>query len=156
MTAAGASHFEEVLTDEISEIQASRKRRLPDIEFPQSSSPDPYTQAHEAQLFGVAFSGGGIRSATFALGVIQSMSDARMLPFLDYLSTVSGGGYIGAMWGRLVATYGLQAAQQLVVDSGAPVLHWLRRNGRYLNPAGSRDTGIAVATYLRSWLAIHI
>lgn len=39
--------------------------------------------------------------------------------------------------------------------TGSPVLEWLRRNGRYLTPAGSRDMGIAVVTYLRAWLAIH-
>ena len=59
------------------------------------------------------------------------------------------------MYGRLVATYGLREALALMASSRSPVLGWLRRNGRYLTPAGSRDTGIAVVTYLRSWLAIH-
>ncbi|HET7435821.1 MAG TPA: patatin-like phospholipase family protein [Thermoanaerobaculia bacterium] len=40
-------------------------------------------------------SGGGIRSATFALGVMQGLASAGMLQKFDYLSTVSGGGYIG-------------------------------------------------------------
>ncbi len=88
MTAGGASHFEEVLADEIREIQASRERRLPDIKFPQSGSPDPYAQAHEAQLFGVAFSGGGIRSATFNLGILQALAELGVLRWVDYLSTV--------------------------------------------------------------------
>ena len=35
------------------------------------------------------------------------------------------------------------------------MLEWLRRNGRYLTPSGSRDIGIAAVTYLRAWLAIH-
>jgi hypothetical protein len=46
-------------------------------------------------VFGVAFSGGGIRSATFNLGFLQGLAQARMLPKISYLSTVSGGGYIG-------------------------------------------------------------
>nr|WP_315204843.1 hypothetical protein [uncultured Albidiferax sp.] len=117
---------------------------------------------------GLALSGGGVRSATFALGLMRGMAHNRgqggaarglardgLLGRLDYLSTVSGGGYIGAMWGRLVDTYGIHAAQQLMADGASPVLAWLRRNGRYLNPSGSRDTGTAVATYLRAWLAIH-
>ncbi len=45
---------------------------------------------------GLAFSGGGIRSATFNLGFLQGMASLRLLKQFDYLSTVSGGGYIGA------------------------------------------------------------
>jgi hypothetical protein len=41
-------------------------------------------------------SGGGIRSATFALGIIQGLASADLLKRFDYLSTVSGGGYIGS------------------------------------------------------------
>lgn len=45
---------------------------------------------------GLALSGGGIRSATFALGVLQQLSSRGILGDFDYLSTVSGGGYLGA------------------------------------------------------------
>ena len=48
------------------------------------------------QLLGLAFSGGGIRSATFNLGVLQALAELKLLKELDYLSTVSGGGYIGS------------------------------------------------------------
>ena len=47
-------------------------------------------------LTGIALSGGGIRSATFALGVLQALAHHDLLRRFDYLSTVSGGGYIGA------------------------------------------------------------
>ncbi|MDH4285751.1 MAG: patatin-like phospholipase family protein, partial [Gallionellaceae bacterium] len=47
-------------------------------------------------LAGLAFSGGGIRSATFNLGVIQALAENDKLGKFDYLSTVSGGGYIGS------------------------------------------------------------
>jgi hypothetical protein len=43
----------------------------------------------------VAFSGGGIRSATFNLGVLQGLQEFDLLRQVDYLSTVSGGGYTG-------------------------------------------------------------
>lgn len=49
-------------------------------------------------LFGVSLSGGGIRSATFNLGVLQALQRLRLLDRLDYLSTVSGGGYVGSFW----------------------------------------------------------
>lgn len=123
---------------------------------------------------GLALSGGGVRSATFALGLLRGLAQSKgapgpstdpprhalasdgLLGRLDYLSTVSGGGYIGSMYGRLVSTYGLHRAQALLARPRSSVLGWLRRNGRYLTPAGSRDTGIAVVTYLRAWLAIHV
>jgi predicted acylesterase/phospholipase RssA len=47
------------------------------------------------QLVGLALSGGGIRSATFALGVLEALKKADLLKRIHYLSTVSGGGYIG-------------------------------------------------------------
>ena len=46
-------------------------------------------------MTGIALSGGGIRSAIFALGVLQALARRGLLGRLDYLSTVSGGGYIG-------------------------------------------------------------
>ncbi|WP_420404558.1 hypothetical protein [Nisaea sp.] len=45
---------------------------------------------------GLAISGGGIRSATFALGLLQSLARHDLLKGFDYLSTVSGGGYVGS------------------------------------------------------------
>ena len=42
-------------------------------------------------LVGLALSGGGIRSATFALGGLQALHRLELLPIFDYLSTVSGG-----------------------------------------------------------------
>ena len=52
-------------------------------------------QAASDALVGLALSGGGIRSATFALGAIQALAAKDLLKKFDYLSTVSGGGYIG-------------------------------------------------------------
>ncbi len=48
--------------------------------------------------FGLALSGGGIRSATFNLGLLQGLARLGVLPQVDYLATVSGGGYIGGFW----------------------------------------------------------
>jgi len=47
-------------------------------------------------LVGLSISGGGIRSATFALGVLQTLAQSDVLKQVDVLSTVSGGGYLGA------------------------------------------------------------
>src|SRR5262245_6393562 len=47
-------------------------------------------------LVGLALSGGGIRSAMFNLGLLQALHTAGLIRYVDYLSTVSGGSYIGA------------------------------------------------------------
>lgn len=48
------------------------------------------------RISALCLSGGGIRSATFGLGVIQALAGHGLLEHFDYLSTVSGGGYIGS------------------------------------------------------------
>ena len=53
------------------------------------------------QPVGVAFSGGGIRSAVFSLGLAQALAQKSLFPQVDYLSTVSGGGYTGSFLGSL-------------------------------------------------------
>lgn len=45
---------------------------------------------------GIAFSGGGIRSATISLGIAQAFARYNRLLSFDYMSTVSGGGYFGS------------------------------------------------------------
>ena len=117
-----------------------------------------FDNAHARQLptVGLALSGGGVRSATFGLGLLRGLAAQELLTRVDYLSTISGGGYVGAMLGRLVGALGLVAAQQKLAEGGSPVLDWLRSNGRYLTPAGSRDVGILIVSYLRAFLAVHI
>ena len=53
----------------------------------------PTDKPHAVAL---ALSGGGIRSATFSLGVLVAFARRGLLPQFDYLSTVSGGGYLGS------------------------------------------------------------
>jgi hypothetical protein len=63
--------------------------------------------ALEKGLVGLAFSGGGIRSGTFSLGFLQGLARLRLLRLVDYLSTVSGGGYAGAWLAAWVYREGL-------------------------------------------------
>jgi hypothetical protein len=55
-----------------------------------------FGRTHRLKPLGVALSGGGIRSATFNLGILQGLAEHNLLKHVDYLSTVSGGGYIGS------------------------------------------------------------
>jgi GNAT superfamily N-acetyltransferase len=59
---------------------------------------EPWISYTPIDRVGLAFSGGGIRSATFNLGVLKALHELGLLKHVDYLSTVSGGGYIGAWW----------------------------------------------------------
>ncbi|MGH7615877.1 MAG: patatin-like phospholipase family protein, partial [Gemmatimonadaceae bacterium] len=61
-----------------------------------TASDDPAS----SDRFGLALSGGGIRSATFNLGLLQALDALEVLHLFDYFATVSGGGYIGAFWSR--------------------------------------------------------
>ncbi len=76
----------DVLEQEHQQIQTSRNLRLGE---------NQQRPAAQESLIGLAFSGGGIRSATFNLGVLQALAKKKLLRSIDYVSTVSGGGYIG-------------------------------------------------------------
>jgi Patatin-like phospholipase len=60
-------------------------------------------EAQKIRPVGLSLSGGGIRSATFNLGVLQALSRLGVLSQVDYLSTVSGGGYIGSCLSSLLS-----------------------------------------------------
>jgi len=77
---------------------------------------EPWVAFTPSDRFGLAFSGGGIRSASFNLGVMQALATRRVLEEVNYLSTVSGGGYIGGFWTALR----LRALQQTGDQAGEP------------------------------------
>lgn len=54
-------------------------------------------------LTGLCISGGGVRSATLGLGLFQAFIKKGILKKFDYLSTVSGGGYIGSCLSSLMS-----------------------------------------------------
>lgn len=141
---------------------------VPDMEEPPPPEPE---KSRTPRLFGLAFSGGGIRSAVFCLGIMQKLAAEGILSKADYLSTVSGGGYIGsalAWWlhGRTSvdddpASKGYDTGSNLPfgttdpADIGAPSdppLSHLRRNGRYLIPGGGIRLTSGLAVVLRAIL----
>jgi len=67
---------------------------------------EPWVTYTSVDRVGLAFSGGGIRSATFNLGILKALHELRVLKYVDYLSTVSGGGYVGAWWTAWRARWG--------------------------------------------------
>lgn len=117
-------------------------------------------------LAGLALSGGGIRSATFALGVMQALAREGVLARMDYLSTVSGGGYIGSALTWFVGPrnadreFGLERKNfPWGIDSGdggtpvqAKMLNWLRQHGNYLTPGKGITLLSVIAIVLRGFL----
>ena len=63
-----------------------------------SAPQSPKVESEGQKQFGLALSGGGIRSATFNLGVLQGLDTLDVLKQFGFLSTVSGGGYVGSFW----------------------------------------------------------
>jgi len=114
------------------------------------------TGQHPGHLTGLAFSGGGIRSATFNLGVLQGLQELDLLRQVDFLSTVSGGGYIGAwLTGNVRRTpYWLGR----LTDWSQSIAH-LRRYSNYLAPNTgflSPDSWTIGTVWLRNTLLIQI
>ena len=84
--------FEDVFR---TELQAVKKRWIQlGADRHLSERTETPTPAHG--LAGIGFSGGGIRSATVNLGIAQALHDAGIFRHFDYMSTVSGGGFLGS------------------------------------------------------------
>jgi hypothetical protein len=111
----------------------------------------------------LCLSGGGIRSASFALGVIQGLAHKGLLTTFDYLSTVSGGGFAGgwfAAWLYRARAEGPAAVSAALAgttrapDAVEPgPVRRMRTYSRYMSPqAGffSADAWTLFATILRN------
>ena len=79
----------------LAQVLAEELRKTKGIYTSYESLDDVFEKQHEAELTALCFSGGGIRSATFGLGIVQALAKQGLLSKFDYLSTVSGGGYLG-------------------------------------------------------------
>ncbi len=117
----------------------------------------------------LCLSGGGIRSATFALGVLQGLARAGLLTQFHYLSTVSGGGYIGGWltaWIHRVGNDVQKVAGELAslkprakLDPEPEPISHLREFSNYLSPrAGllSTDAWTLLGTILRNMILIWL
>src|SRR6185369_2204205 len=80
-----------VLPDSYAEFREQNKR-LPDREGEITHQLHTVVDAFEVGPSAICLSGGGIRSATFSIGVLQGLAKNNVLPHVDYVSTVSGGG----------------------------------------------------------------
>ena len=110
----------------------------------------------DANVVGLALSGGGVRSAAFCLGVLQALDAAKVLPKVDYLSTVSGGGYIGcALTAALESTGTFPFASTLQEDE-PPALQQIRDYSNYLFPRGQSGNLLHNASVYARGLAVNV
>ena len=166
MTVTRTYRFHEVFEEEVEAVNA-RRRRFGRAEVALELEPDLNSQpnAHAegepimrpttgSGLAGLALSGGGIRSASFCLGALQALDNAGVLKSIDYLSTVSGGGYIGTSLSAAMthAKGDFPFTSSLTQDEPYPVQH-IRNHSNYLFPHGSINVFYNVAIYLRGLLA---
>ena len=136
-----------------------------------------HQKIHERGSSALCLSGGGIRSATFALGVLQGLAYSGVLGTIDYLSTVSGGGYTGGWFTAWLKREGPAGREEVLkaIDPGRALqrpppqkgsddlspVERVRRTCRYLAPRGgviSADVWTLVTTMARNlllnWLVI--
>ena len=147
--------LQHVFPAELKSIRARWKhnRRRTLIE---SASGQAVLPSTDHRLVGLAFSGGGIRSATFNLGILQALHQLGVLPYVDYLSTVSGGGYIGGAWSALGhrpgSPFPFPATQS---TPEPPALHHLRGNANYLMLGGWVD-GVRIAMVILRGILVNL
>ena len=142
-TGNGSVTFTEVRRAELEAIQAA---------FP---------HVHEKDLVGLAFSGGGIRSATFGLGVLEGLKKLGLLTRIHYLSTVSGGGYIGSWFSancRRASDRGDTQDWRSSKADWSPSVQYLRDYSNYLSPQVgffSADTWSMFTIWFRNALLVQ-
>jgi Patatin-like phospholipase len=120
---------------------------------------------HGAKQAALCLSGGGIRSGTFALGLLQGLARKDLLRKFHYLSTVSGGGYIGSWLTAWIHRHrdGLEGVTNdlrnrppdTTVDPDPGPLRYLRRYSNFITPQVgllTADTWTFIAIYLRNLL----
>jgi hypothetical protein len=144
------------------EQELMHRWQKPKDQWPESRK-DVYEAAAAEEWNGLCLSGGGIRSATFCLGVLQALARAGKLKQFDYLSSVSGGGYIHQWLAAWIARSkgGIDEVQKKLTplpEGGSPErwpepILWLRRYSNYLTPRrgiASVDTWTMIATWFRN------
>jgi hypothetical protein len=182
-----------VLVEEVESIHGVNKTKEKQISKISGNGADAadkrrilYHKLYGLDSTALCLSGGGIRSAAFALGVIQALAkhtgiagrgDANsdrakepadsLLSQIHYLSTVSGGGYIGSWLSAWISRAGFAAVWRHLTRAAppdlveSPGLSWLRAYSNYLTPRRglmSADTWAAAALFFRNmylnWLVI--
>ena len=149
--------FSDVFRKEVSIVNQRRGTDDPrghivlETEAKEDTSGHPVLRPNEeACVVGLALSGGGIRSAAFCLGALQALYETRVLRRVDYLSTVSGGGYIGcSLTAALNANSGNFPFTSRIAEDESPSLQHIRDHSNYLFANGVVDVLHNASIYAR-------
>jgi hypothetical protein len=124
--------------------------------------PTIYQAIHKLDRSALCLSGGGVRSATFNFGILQGLARHDLLQEFDYLSTVSGGGFIGSWLTAWIHRSGLNNVVSELqrprgdtpLDPEPEQVYNLRVYANYLTPKKglSADTFTLLAVGLRNLL----
>lgn len=160
VSSTGEIQFDDILR---AEVDAINRRRVALGRAKLSAGICAGTDGKVLDAIGLTLSGGGIRSAALSLGVLQAFNHHDALRNVDYLSTVSGGGYMGsALTATMTCTGGKfvfgnapvretdQAAAEI---ADTPAVGHLRNYANYLVPGGARDLLTGTAIVLRGLAA---
>lgn len=159
--------FDAVLIQEHVRIRAMRGEKPAAAANPGSDGQGSVTTS---DFTGLAISGGGIRSAAFATGVLQGLVAGDLLKRMDYLSTVSGGGYIGTSLTWYLTRGNPDPSGVGTVPAGTtaanfpfgggdiggrtgprrPALDYIRDHGKYLTPDSGLNLTSAISVVMRS------
>jgi len=110
------------------------------------------TTAEGINAVGLALSGGGIRSATFSLGVVQVLADRKLLNQVDFLSTVSGGGYTGSFLSRWLGNGGPQSELAFPHGPDPEPIRYVRQHAKFLAAKNLKESWAMVSATLGGML----
>src|ERR1700761_3707406 len=91
----------------------------------------PNGTANSSADWAICCSGGGIRSATYCLGALQSLARG-LYPNTKWIVGVSGGSYIAASLG--LVRHSLEPGAEPAYSRGSAEEQYLRNNTRYIAP----------------------
>ena len=161
----------EVLEEEYERLHGTASPSLESDDTAEQRLKKIINENHKQQLAAICLSGGGIRSATFGLGVLQGLAHSNLLSKFSYISTVSGGGYVGSWFSAWIRRHpeGIVGVERelpsehppfLLKPEPEPISH-LRNYSNYLTPKLgllSVDTwtliAIVVRNLLLNWLVL--
>jgi hypothetical protein len=133
------------------------------------SGKPPSHEVIRPHYIGLALSGGGVRSAAFSMGAITSLQDFGVLRKITHMSTVSGGGFIGAAlswflrpdsdlsrdqsqkgWKSILEFTGTRQSGQRTYPDWTDMGEYIRLNGDYLRPTPSLSNISLLAVVVRN------
>ena len=115
---------------------------------------------------GLALSGGGLQAAPFSLGILQAFAKKERLRHIDFLSSVSCGGYMGSFLGRLFSRSSIvklveekgdpcARVESILARANSPQIQWLRQNAKDMVNAAGWAMGRDLAVKWGNLVAIY-